>query len=618
MSNPKTAMKTQQALQFFQQGQIDNAQKVLEKLCPKDKKNDLAWLLLATIYFQKGDLHKAEKGFIQTVNAQPSHAEAWNNLGVVRERLNKFADAEKAYRRAIKQRPDYANAYFHLGNILQQQEKLQDAEHNYKQALTLDPNNLKTLVNYSQILERNHDYSGAIKLLERALQIAPDDLEATNNIGYVYRAMGQLEQSIEWFEKAIHLQEHSSQSLINLGVSQLESGNITAAMQSFHQAQHIDPTNAEAACYHGKCFEQQGDPDNALKQYEKATRIDPSYADGWNSLGALLKHLGRDEDAERVFSQATEIDPTYSDTRYNLAVTHISMGRYADGFNNYVSRPSRLSLNFPTSIDALDLNLEGKKVFINKDQGIGDEIFFLRFAPEIKSRGAHICYRATNKIAPLLKGCDALDTILDENATIPQSDIVLSAGDLPHVLGLQNHAEVPLPLTLKAEEQLLNEMRDTLAGFGPPPYFGVTWRGGTKAKRVLFKEIPLNDLASAISNREATFISIQRQPQAGEQQQLMQALDKPVHDLSTLNEDLPRMLALLELLDEYVGVSNANMHLRASLGKTARVLVPHPPEWRWCTSGNTSPWFPGFTVYRQEIDGSWDKGLNQLKNDLQG
>ena len=40
------------------------------------------------------------------------------------------------------------------------------------------------------------------------------------------------------------------------------------------------------------------------------------------------------------------------------------------------------------------------------------------------------------------------------------------------------------------------------------------------------------------------------------------------------------MLALLSLLDEYVGVSNANAHLRAGLGRSMQVLVAHPPDVR--------------------------------------
>jgi len=73
---------------------------------------------------------------------------------------------------------------------------------------------------------------------------------------------------------------------------------------------------------------------------------------------------------------------------------------------------------------------------------------------------------------------------------------------------------------------------------------------------------------------------------------------------------------LLDVLDEYVGVSNANMHLIAGLGKTARVLIPVPGEWRWMASGDQSPWFPGLALYRQAITGDWGQALAVLSRDI--
>jgi hypothetical protein len=58
------------------------------------------------------------------------------------------------------------------------------------------------------------------------------------------------------------------------------------------------------------------------------------------------------------------------------------------------------------------------------------------------------------------------------------------------------------------------------------------------------------------------------------------------------------------------------MHLRAAVGKTARVLVPRPAEWRWTMVGDESPWFPGFRVYRQGPDGDWSEALARLARDL--
>ena len=78
------------------------------------------------------------------------------------------------------------------------------------------------------------------------------------------------------------------------------------------------------------------------------------------------------------------------------------------------------------------------------------------------------------------------------------------------------------------------------------------------------------------------------------------------HDASSANNDLDEILALISVVDDYVGVSNTNTHLRAGIGGTMQVLVPHPPEWRWGLAGDRSPWFPTARVARQQASGRWD------------
>ena len=76
------------------------------------------------------------------------------------------------------------------------------------------------------------------------------------------------------------------------------------------------------------------------------------------------------------------------------------------------------------------------------------------------------------------------------------------------------------------------------------------------------------------------------------------------------------LIALVALLDDYVTVSNTNVHLRAATAKSSRVLVPRPAEFRWMTEGSTSPWFPECPVYRQESNGAWDAAFARLASDL--
>ena len=150
----------------------------------------------------------------------------------------------------------------------------------------------------------------------------------------------------------------------------------------------------------------------------------------------------------------------------------------------------------------------------------------------------------------------------------------------------------------------------------------MTWRGGTPPAEQtgkdwsLFKEINFNNLACVIKPIPGTLISLQRNPGKEETSVLSELADRDIHDFSPLNEDLEDMLALLALLDDYIGVSNTNMHLRACAGKTARVLVPRPAEWRWMLSGKSSPWFPGFRIYRQTPRGDWGPAFTELASDL--
>jgi hypothetical protein len=178
-------------------------------------------------------------------------------------------------------------------------------------------------------------------------------------------------------------------------------------------------------------------------------------------------------------------------------------------------------------------------------------------------------------------------------------------------------------LRIEPLPECIAQLGERLAQLGPPPYIGVTWRAGTAPEQQvgaawhLYKSIALTTLATAMKHTNGTVVALQRYPQAGEIATLSEELKRPVHDLTALNEDLEGMLAVLALIDEYIGVSNTNMHLRAAVGRTARVLVPAPAEWRWMQHGRTSPWFPGFSIYRQSLQGDWTRSVEALRYDLE-
>jgi len=132
---------------------------------------------------------------------------------------------------------------------------------------------------------------------------------------------------------------------------------------------------------------------------------------------------------------------------------------------------------------------------------------------------------------------------------------------------------------------------------------------------ILFKEVPPALLGAALKGWQATVVGLQRGAAPAEFE-AMRAIGMPVRELALPDEDLQGIAAILEALDEYVTVSNTNVHLLAGLNRRARVLVSHPPYWRWMREG-PSVWFPDFPLYRQPSSRDWTEPLARLREDLQ-
>ena len=210
-----------------------------------------------------------------------------------------------------------------------------------------------------------------------------------------------------------------------------------------------------------------------------------------------------------------------------------------------------------------------------------------------------------------------VDRVIGEGEEPDETDFTLSVGDLPLALGMKSAADIPPAYPLPVAPERAAKMEARLKRLGPAPYVGVTWRAGIPNKAdAVFKLAPLNEIAKALRPVNATVLVLQRHPQAGEIDALTHGLGRKVHDLAALNDELEDMLALLALLDEYITVSNTNVHLRAGAGRASRVRVPDPSDWRWMVKGDESPWFPGSAVYRQGRDGDWGAAFGALDRDL--
>ena len=419
---------------------------------------------------------------------------------------------------------------------------------------------------------------------------SPDDAAALNARGYELSKLGRFEEGVPMLERALALQPRNADFLASLGTIHYVLGDLAAAIGTLERAIEIAPNVAEVHSNLAMALRDAGDPDRALSAVRRAIDLGPDLAAARLNYAMILLALGRFEEAWRAYVWRPQPSVNLRDLGIAATVPH------AARLPDFAADPW---------------------ITLHGEQGIGDAIFFLRWASALRARGAKLRFWGDGRLAPMLLRSGIVDDAFSGDAPggLDSSRLVW-IGDLPALLGLEG--EFPAPARLVADPARVAAMRAKLASIGPGPYIALTWRAGRprRGKAVLAKAIDVGALGTALAGLLATFVCLQRDPLPEETHALERALGAKVADFSAANADLDDMLALLDVVDEYVGVSNTNTHLRASLGRSARVLVPWPAEWRWLRAGDASPWFPGFPLYRASAEGDWSAALGRLRAGL--
>jgi len=531
------------ALSCFQQGELDKAKIILEKILLKNTGNAFAWFLSAIISLQQGKFEPAIASFKNAVKYQANYPEAFNNMGVAFEASNEIDEAVKSYKKAITQKTDYANAYYNLANIQKNKKEYDEAIDNYTKAIKYKPDYSNAMNNLALLYQSLGSFSKSESLLKRALTNNVADPEIENNLGYNYYRKNQYLKSSEIFHKILHAV--------------------------------------------------------------------PDYAPTLLNYGLLMKAMGHHSEARHYFSHLSR-DPQFQmQALSNLAYLELSIENYEIGWQHYRHRPSTRKLTFK-SPDSLPSDIQGKKILIYKDQGIGDELFLARYIPALINRGANLSYYTDKKLASFWHRTFSDLSILTSIPTLQDYELVISLGDLPYLLHHDNSFSIPSSVRISPDSTIVEKIQKLLPNNGKQN-IAVTWESGTKGLNTLFKSFPPDKLGACLLTNEANILVIQRNPKTKDIKILEKNLGRKTFNYAFINDDLEEMLALLSLVDDYICVSNTNSHLMATLNRPFSVFIPHPPEWRWLYQGRQTPWFPLAKLYRQDATGSWEDAINQFK-----
>jgi len=547
-------------------------------------------------------------------------------------RAGDFPEAGRAFERALQQMPELAEVHAMRADALMRAERLEPALASIERALRLRPAWGEALMlrgNVEALLER---YPAAEASFRQALKLGGPSPSLQGNLGNVLFEQERFAEALEAYDQALR-GNPAVELLARRAKTLFALGRRDEAAQAWEAVLERDPASLEAMeqlllLYMGA--RRMDDLAALCARGVALAPLDPAFriGEGWVAAWA-----GDEEASLEKYRQAAALAPK-GDKLHHEAVLSEAMGlfkqqRWQEGWSRYLWRQDRDVLREayprlapdPAVIASAAAPL---RIRVHFEQGLGDELFFLRFAPLVKARGHRLTYCTAPRLIALLEAqAHPFDRLVPSPEQDPQPcDVELQTSDL----ALASGAGLAPPFPLAPEPARCAALMERLRAFGPPPYVGVTWRAGLLAeeqvnfrdKPIWLKRAPVEELGRLLRPARATVVILQRRPDPDEMARFRAALGRDALDASDTNDDLRDALALLSLLDEYIGPSNTNMHLLAGLaGKKARVLLQMPPEWRWAKSGDESPWFPGFALYRQDSAKSWETAFEQLRGDLQ-
>jgi hypothetical protein len=392
-------------------------------------------------------------------------------------------------------------------------------------------------------------------------------------------------------------------------------------------AQARDPEQAESINMQGILLHTEGRFAEAVGAFERAETLGHSAAA--SNRGNSLLDMGRTDEALSAHQTAVAQDPAHAGARYNLALTQLRMGDWERGWPGYEARwRFREVHRHPRTFSQPRWHgepLEGRRILLHAEQGLGDTIQFCRYVTMVGARGGKIVLQVQAPVERLMQSLPAVRAgcaqTVPMGAKLPDFDVECPLLSLPAVFGTTVDT---VPLTgpyLGTERGLALErrmktpyVRPSLRRGERPLRVGFAWAGNPRYKADRQRSIELPTLLSLLRVQGVNWISLQKGPAAEQLTDLPS--DLFVWDGSSRDGDLAETASLVATLDIVITTDTCIAHLAGAMAKPVWILLPHLGDWRWMQNVETTPWYPTARLLRQETAGDWAEVVRRVIREL--
>ena len=592
---------------------------------------------------------------------EPDHAMAHNNLGVALTYLDKPDAALDHINRSLAIRPDNAAAYNNLGTALREGGQFDQALEAYNRALELQPEFSNAHYNRAIVFEHLQLFDDAIGAYQKALEINPDFAEAHFNLGNIYMESGSISNARKHNDKALELNSayvhahsgegtspESANTNLKLGKSWLSGSapspevletssrqndaiknnkHFDEAITRYRQAISAKPDFADAHNNLGIVLSDAGQLEEALVSFDRAISLVPEFASAHANLGGALQQSGKLEEAIAACRKALELDENLADAHMNLAVLSFMTGDLATGWEEYEWRSKIKRLVSPkrsfTQPQWDGSSLDGKKILLWGDQGLGDEIRYASLIPDMLDKGAEVSIECAPRLVDLFARSFPQASVHAYPFDSGESGRTNFDFQIP-VAGLGRFAR-PSVETFSGQREAylvpdfgrLEFWKKRFSEVSPRPKIGINWRSQDTSERWKHYYATIDDLAPIMSIPGVDFVNLMYDADADELAEFERLYGVTLlgWDDINLKNDLDELAALNAGLDLVVSCLSSVTEMSGALGVPTFGFIGDRKDPVMLGTGNAI-WHPNSTYFSKDRGGSWQPVLEDIAQEI--
>lgn len=454
------------------------------------------------------------------------------------------------------------------------------------------------------------DLPAAEALLAEAVERAPDQPRWHARLGTLRHGRGDIGGAIDCYRRAWTLDPSYAEMPYNIGIAEEALGHADAAIDAYRAAVQHKPAMIEAWFNLAALCTQTDRFDEAVETWRHILALDANHDAARVMLASTLQELRRFDEAERELRTVLQRQPEHPDAHLCLGLGLLARGDLADGWKHFEWRwltstmvQHRRRLPVP---EWQGEDPAGRTILVHHEQGYGDSLQFVRFAPLLAARGARVFVEVPKALIRLFRSLPDV-VILEPGQPVASLDWHVPMMGLARHFASDAATISPAPY-LQAPADDLARWRALLAA-DTGLKVGLAWAGDPRpdnpaATRIdRRRSIPLRDLAPLAAVPGVSWYSLQLghgAAQAG-------MPDHPFRfvDHTAQLRDFADTAAFMAALDLVITVDTSVVHVAGATGRPTWLLSRFDGCWRWLLEGERSPWYSTVRIFRQPRHGQW-------------